>query len=264
MSANHWQSYHEKWSRIGPPLRPDQAVVAAFRGALGPHVAKALLLGVTPELADIAPDVTAVDRSQPMIDYIWPGDTPHRRARRGDWFSLDAAASTFDAAIGDGVLNFPRYPEGTGALLAEIRRVLRPGGRFVCRLFASPEQAEPLDRIQDDARRGAIGNFHALKWRVAMAVVRASGDPNIPVRTIRDTFMRIFPDRDALARDAGWSRMDIDTIDVYEGSAEVYAFPTRRQFLGAAPGGFVEGRFIEAGSYPLAERCPLLVFETTR
>jgi SAM-dependent methyltransferase len=264
MSVNHWQGYHEKWSRLRPPLRPDQDVVAAFRQTLGGRVGKILLLGVTPELADIAPDVTAVDRSQPMIDHIWPGDTVHRRARRGDWLSLEFADGTFDAAIGDGVLNFPRYPDGTRALLTEIRRVLRPGGRFVCRLFAAPDEAEPLNRLRDEAHRGAIGNFHALKWRVAMAVVRASEEPNIPVQTIRDTFMRVFPDRDALARAAGWARADIDTIDVYDGSAEVYAFPTRAQFLDAAPLGLAPGRFVEAGTYPLAERCPLLVLETRR
>ncbi len=264
MSVNHWQSYHEKWSRLGPPLRPDKDVVAAFRRALGAGVDKILLLGVTPELADIAADVTAVDNSQPMIDYIWPGDTTHRRARRGDWFSLDVAAGTFDAAVGDGVLNFPRYPDGTRALLSEIGRVLHPGGRFVCWLFAAPDEAETLKRIRDDALRGAIGNFHALKWRIAMAVVRASGDPNIPVQTIRDTFMRVFPDRDELARVTGWARADIDTIDVYQGSAEIYAFPTRGQFLEAVPEAFAPGSLVDAGTYPLAERCPLMVLETLR
>ncbi len=264
MSDNHWQTYHEKWSRLAPPLRPDREVVAAFRQALGPRAGKVLLLGVTPELADIGDDVTAVDRSQPMIDYIWPGDTPRRRARCGDWLSIGFADGAFDGVVGDGVLNFPRYADGTRALFAAIRRVLRPGGCFVCRLFASPEETEPLERIRDDAYRGAIGNFHALKWRVAMAAVRASGEPNIPVRSIRDTFMRLFPDRDELSRATGWTRADIDTIDVYDGSAEVYAFPTRRQFLEAARGIFAPGRLVEAGAYPLAERCPLLVLETVR
>jgi SAM-dependent methyltransferase len=264
MSVNHWLNYHEKWSRLRPPLRPDDDVVAAFRRALGDHVGAALLFGVTPELADIAPDVTAIDNSQPMIDFIWPGDTAHRRARLGDWFALDCPDGAFDSAIGDGVLNFPRYPDGTRALLNEIKRVLRPGGRFVCRLFAAPNEAEPLDELRDSVYRGAVGNFHALKWRIAMAAVRASGESNIAVQTIRDTFMTLFPDRAALARSTGWARADIDTIDIYDGSAEVYAFPTRAQFLNVAPAGFAPGRLVEAGRYPLAERCPLFVLETLR
>lgn len=264
MSVNHWLSYHEKWSRLGPPLRPDKDVIAGFRQALGARVGTALLFGVTPELADIADDLTAIDRSQPMIDHIWPGDTTHRRARRGDWLNLDFADGAFDAVVGDGSLNMLRYPDCIRTALIGVARVLRPGGRFVCRLFAAPNAAEPLDQLRDAAYRSAIGNFHALKWRVAMAAVRASGDPNIAVRTIRDTFMRVFPDRQALAAATGWARADIDTIDVYDGSAEVYAFPTRAQFLGAVPSAFVPGRLIEAGVYPLAERCPLLVLERRR
>ena len=33
-----------------------------------------LLLGVTPELAAIAPNLLAVDRSEMMIAKVWPGD----------------------------------------------------------------------------------------------------------------------------------------------------------------------------------------------
>lgn len=109
MAINHWQSYHDKWSRLRPPLRPDRDVVAAFRRALGGHAKSVLLLGVTPKLSDIATDLTAVDNSQPMIDYIWPVNTAHRRARCGDWFALDFPDGSFDAAVGDGVLNFPYY-----------------------------------------------------------------------------------------------------------------------------------------------------------
>ncbi len=264
MALDHWQSYHEKWSRLRPPLRPDADVVEAFRTAVGAGIHTALLLGVTPELADIAPDLIAIDSSQPMIDHIWPGNTARRRARRGDWYALDFVDGSFDAALGDGVLTFPHYPDRTRVLLREIRRVLRPGGRFVCRLFAAPEDAEPLERLRDDAFRGAIGNFHALKWHVAMALVRASGEPNIAVERIRDTVMHLFPDRDALARSTGWARADIDTIDVYDGSAEVYAFPTRAQYLAISRDEFATVHFIEAGRYPLAERCPLLVLEARR
>ena len=159
------------------------------------------------------------------------------------------------------MLIFPRYPDRTRLLLTEIRRVVRPGGRVVCRLFATPEETEPLNHLREETYRGAIGNFHALKWRIAMAIVRSKGEPNIAVQTIRDNFMNLFPDRDELARQTGWPRVEIDTIDVYQGSAEHYAFPTRAQFVDAAAPIFSTARLVKAGAYPLAERCPLLILE---
>ncbi len=261
MSTNHWQRYHDKWSRLKPPLRPDRDVVEAFRQSLGAGARSILLLGVTPELADMGTDLTAIDNSQPMIDYIWPGNNERRRARRGDWFALDFPDGKFDAAMGDGVFNFPHYPDRTRLLLTELRRVLRPGGLVVCRLFAAPEAAEPLNQLRDEAYRGSVGNFHALKWRIAMSIVRATREPNIAVQTIRDNFMNLFPDRDELARHTGWPRVEIDTIDVYQDSVEHYAFPTRAQFLEAAASIFSAARLVDAGTYPLAERCPLLILD---
>lgn len=262
MPTNHWLSFHERWARLRAPLRPNAEIVAAFKAALGDATGRVLLLGVTPELADLADELVAVDRSQPMIDHVWPGDTARRTSRRGDWLALDFEAGTFDAAIGDGSLNALPFPDGAARLFEQLRIILRPGGRFVCRVFAAPEEAEPIAGLPDAAGRGEIGNFHALKWRIAMALVRKNGAPNLAVQAIRDAFIRWFPDRAALARTTGWTREDIDTIDVYDGSAEVYCFPTRRELLAIVPDGFASVRLIEAGGYPLAERCPLLLLET--
>src|SRR5262245_54585614 len=105
MTTNHWLDFHRKWSRLRPPLRPNHEVIEGMRGLSAAVNGRALLLGVTPELATIAEDVTAVDRSQTMIDYVWPGDTKCRRARQGNWLELDYAADTFSLIVGDGSLN---------------------------------------------------------------------------------------------------------------------------------------------------------------
>jgi SAM-dependent methyltransferase len=261
MSDSHWTQHHRNWARLGPPLRPNGEVAAAVRDLLSGHDECILLLGVTPELADVGADVTAVDRNPAMIANIWPGDTTARRAVAGDWLRLGFPDASFSAAIGDGSLNALGYPAGHQALHGELARVLRPGGRFVCRVFAAPRAGEPVEALREAALGGAIRGFNAFKWRLAMALVAASGDPNIAVVRILDAFDAMFADRDRLAQATGWECADIDTIDAYRGSTEIYSFPTKDQFLAIVPGAFAQARFVAAGSYELAERCPILVMD---
>ena len=243
-----------------PPLRPDAAVVAAFRELVRDLEDPMLLLGVTPELADLSPNLTAVDRTQPMLDFVWPGDTPQRRARLGNWLKLGMPSASFASVIGDGALTFP-YPGLQTKVLREAANVLIPGGRFVCRVFSSPETGETLEAVRSAVGRGEIGSVHALKWRIGMAIGHERGGPNVPVSEIRDTCERWFPDRASLAADTGWPRDEIDTIDTYAGSNAIYGFSTRRQLLEIVPPEFANARFVDAGSYELAERCPLFVLE---
>jgi SAM-dependent methyltransferase len=256
----HWSSFQRAFFRMRPPLRPDADVVAAFRALTRDCADPMLLLGVTPELADLSPNLTALDRTQAMIDAVWPGDTPNRRARVGNWLKLGLPAASFASVIGDGALTVP-WPGPATKLLREAANVLMPGGRFVCRVFASPEKPEPLEALHAAIGAGQVGSVHALKWRIAMAIARGRGEANVAVREIREQFMRWFPERDALAAERGWPREEIDTIDAYAGSDANYSFATRAQFLEIVPSEFVNPRFVEAGAYELAERCPLLVLE---
>jgi hypothetical protein len=146
-------------------------------------------------------------------------------------------------------------------MLREAAHVLMPGGRLVARVFASPEAGESLGVVRAAVDSGEVGSVHALKWRIAMAIAHERGETNVFVREIRDQFERWFPDRAALAAALGWPREEIDTIDMYAGSDARYSFATRRQFLEIVPSEFTSARFVEAGSYELAERCPLLVLD---
>jgi SAM-dependent methyltransferase len=256
----HWSSFQRVFFRMRPPLRPDADVVDAFRELTRDCADPMLLLGVTPELADLSPNLTALDRTQAMIDAVWPGDTPRRRARTGNWLKLGLPAASFASVIGDGSLTVP-YPGPATKLLREAAHVLMPGGRFVCRVFASPEPGEPLRAARDAMARGEIGSIHALKWRIAMALAHERGEANVPAREIREEFMRWFPDRDALVAETGWPRDEVDTIDMYAGSDANYSFASRSQFLAIVPPEFRGARFVDVGRYELAERCPLLVLE---
>lgn len=261
MAVSHWKEFHQRWSRLGPPLRPNAEVVEAIRSLLANRMRRVLLLGVTPELADLGTEVIAVDRNEAMIAHVWPGDTGQRRAERGDWLALPFPGGHFSAAIGDGSLNILTFPDGPQALYAQLDRVLEAGGVFVARVFMAPDVAESVLDVRDETKAGRIRSFHAFKWRLAMAIVADARDPNVKVTTIRDVFNHEFPDRAALSSWTGWHPDDIATIDVYRDSPEVYNFPTAGQLHAVIPGSFGNLRTLPVGTYELAERCPLVIVE---
>ncbi len=261
MTASHWNDFHRRWARIKAPLRPNAEIVAVFEAALAGHASRVLLLGVTQELADLGRELVAVDRSAGMIEHVWPGDLPRRHAFLGDWLDLKFPKGHFSAVIGDGSLSTLLYPAGHRAFYAQLEHLLEPGGRFIVRTFAAPEEGDTVDAVADRALAGRIANFHAFKWHLAMAIVGGSGDANVAVAGIRDVFNRVFPDRKALALATGWAMEDIDTIDVYAGSPDLYSFATLTQLRAVVPKSFSRVDVVPAGTYPLAERCPFMIVE---
>jgi hypothetical protein len=263
MGTSHWADHTAGWGKIRPPLRPNDEVVAAMEDLLGDRRGPTLLLGVTPELAAIGPDVTAVERNPSVIANVWPGDTDTRRALAGDWVDVEREGRRFTAAVGDGSINCLRYPDTVRRLFGVLASVLEPGGRFVCRAFVTPDPGESVDAVRERALVGGSPNFHAFKWELTMAIVTEDGEADIRVQRILDVFDEHFPDRDAAAAAAGWHPADVATIDIYRGSDEVYSFPTATEILRVVPNDFVASRFVAAGSYDLAERCPLFVADRT-
>ena len=257
-SDNHWNAYHRRWAQLRPPLRPNDEIVSAFRDAIAGQEERVLLLGVTRELADLGRATIAVDRNEAMIKHIWPGDTARRRAQHGEWLSLPLPDRSVTAAIGDGSLSAVTYPDEQRTLLNELARVLRPRGIVALRIFATPEEGETLAQVQRSALDGRIKSFHAFKWHVAMAIATEQGNANVAVAAILDAVNALFPDREQLAAATGWSDQDIATIDVYRGSKEVYGFPTLTQLRAILPPSFEPLQVSPSGTYPLAERCPIV------
>lgn len=261
MSATPWSKFHLRWARLKPPLRANAEVCVALRDLLAGQRDRALLLGVTPELSGIGHDTVAVDRSDKMIAYIWPGNTETRRAVNANWLRLPLAAQSFSAALGDGSLNCIRYPSECASVYRELARVLRPGGRIAVRMYLTPEPGDSMSDVRSDTLAGRVDNIHELKWRLANAIAAERGDPNVSVQHIHDAFSRLFPDRNALSEAAGWTQEEIEQIDAYNGLPDVFNFPTPRQVLALIPDAFTNGRLVPAGTYPLAERCPILVMD---
>ncbi len=252
-----WGGFFQRWSRLKPPLRPNAEIVARIAASAGGAQRRVLLLGVTPELALAFADVTAIDKTRSMIDHIWPGDTPQRRAIAGDWLHMDQSLGSFDAAVGDGSLSAVTSLDEIAEVLRRVAGRLPPGGPCVFRTYVRPDSLS-----EDDIARPATGaepmNFHAFKWRIAMYLAGRHGAA-IPLTLIHDFFVRRFPGREDLSRRTGWPLADIDGIDAYRDSATAYCFPSRQELLAALPETLTGAGFHPSGSYDLAADCPLFV-----
>lgn len=246
---------------MGPPLRPNAEVVAGIRECLAQRRRSVLILGVTPEFADLADDVLAVDSSADMIRAIWPGDTDSRRAIEGNWQALPCEAASRQSAVCDGGLTLLPFPDGYEAVFGQLARVLEPGGRAVIRAFCVPEPCESLDDLKNAAWNGELQTIHALKFRLAMARVAERETVNIVLRDVWDDFAALFPDRAKLAEATGWSAQAIDTIDFYRESDTVYSYPTADRLAELASPFFADVSLVHVGTYEMADRSPLLVLD---
>lgn len=257
-SDSLWQNHAKQWHRIASPLRPCPEDVDHFRKAIGIEPGRSLLLGVTPELAGLSPDLTAIDHNAEMIDLLWKDKSS---VVRGDWLNLPFPEGTFDTVIGDGCLTLLSYPVQYSSLFVQLRRVLSCNGKTVFRLFICPEVSESCEVVCKEALDGKIGSFHAFKWRLSMAIASASADHTLAVSDVYHTFSRLIPDHGQLAASTGWHSADIETINVYRESRARYSFPTLPQLRKViAP--YFDMTALLYGHYELADRCPILTMES--
>jgi len=259
MAESHWTSFHRQWSRLGTPLRPNNEVAAAVERLIEGVAARMLLLGVTPELANLGEELIAVERNAAMIAALWKPHTLSRCAVRANWLALPFSPGCFSVAIGDGSLNSLNYPTGYAVAFGQLSRVVHASGLTIVRAYVTPDENESISEVCRAAASGEIRSFHAFKLRLAMAMVGEARQPNIAVTAIYKTFCATFRNRDALALQTRWPRNEIDTIDAYCESSEVYSFPTFAEIKDALPQEFSAPERVVAGSYELAERCPLIV-----
>ncbi len=258
-STQHFAALAAVWSQLQLPLRPREPVPTRLRAVLPKGVKDVLVLGVTPDYADIAPDVTALDWSEGMIAHVWPGDTETRRAVQGDWRDMPFEDAQFDAVVGDNSLAFLPFPDQIGRAFAQVRRVLRPEGLAVFRMFLAPDQ-QPGDADLVRFGRALKGrSSDALRWRVAMQAACEAATPNVIADDGWRVFQRAFPDMASLVEGNEWGADEVRRLALFDGSTMALSFPTRAELARVALQHFATLELLSSGSYLMAEDAPFVV-----
>lgn len=265
---SHWNKHAQQWRYVKAPLRPCAEDIALIEQALAEQFPKqamldALMLGVTPELAAKswvpALNLVAVDNTLAMIQSVWPKNDAHRTVLCGNWLQLPLHDACMNLAMIDGGLPAISFPDAHRKLALELRRVLKPGGVFISRIFARPLDTESIDDVLSAVQARQIGSFAVFKWRLAMALQGDNAEKGVRLDDAWRTCGKYFREHARLADLTGWPIDEIGTIDAYRGSSASYHFPSVREMIEVFEDGFqcVDQK---RASYELAERCPVLVF----
>lgn len=220
-----WDELARKWDRYKPPLCPADTDVAQYRAAIAGADAHVLLLGVTPQLAGLGQELTALDGSVAMIEHVWPGDTATRRAIQGDWRRDIPAKRGFSAVMTDGGFIYLRWPDEYVLLLDHMKARCAPGFRLVMRGHFS-ENVQPkadLDALFAEVRAGATVDPEIAKHRIAHSLAARSGNPNVSTR-----------EQIAIAQELFAEQPDIRQRMISRPHAELdlhFSFPTRPQIV---------------------------------
>jgi SAM-dependent methyltransferase len=264
----HWRSFAARYGLLGPPLRPCaediciiEEMLAAEPEVFGAAAKKRVwLLGVTPKIAATrwpqGVELFAVERVQAMIDSVWPGDTGSRRALCADWLDAPFPDHSLDLAIGDGCLTAVGFPDELSRLLASVHRCLRRDGYLMLRLFCRPDIAETPDVVIAALQSGAIGSFHAFKWRLAMAVQGMDDAPDVAVDAVWRVWHTARIDMRVLETARGWPPEEVGTIEYYQGSPARYNFMRFDDTIRCLQRAGFDLVATRRGNYELAERCP--------
>lgn len=257
-----------RWEIAGSPLRPAQEDVEAYREAVADVLSRrpsprVLILGVTPELHSLpwpeGTDLQAADRSQTMIDLVWPG--PPDAVRLEEWTHLSLPGSSRDAVLCDGGFHLLAYRKEQEALVRALHRVISDDGCFIVRLFVPPDDREDPETVMRELREGGIENVNVLKLRLDMALQENPHD-GVVLGDVWDLFHSCEPDPDALASDIGWSAEEAGSVEAYKGSTSRYHFVSVEQaeeMFCRGLGGF-QMESVRFPTYALGERCPMVVF----
>lgn len=265
-----WPENAKHWRHIGPPLRPSAPDIGFYADALLELVGhrrrpRALLLGVTPEIFRLpwpeGTDFLAVDRTQAMIDAVWPG--PKKLVQCADWLSMSLPDGSRDIVLCDGGLSMLSLREQR-RLVRMLYSVLSDRGLCIFRLFVPPLRREHPDAVLHDLLAGRISNLNILKLRLGMSVSESS-ETGVELRKVWSIFDRAVPDPMGLAGKLGWPVEHMLAIDAYRDSPTRYYFVTLDEvcaIFSGNPGGF-QVQSVRVPPYEFGAQCPTIVMRRT-
>lgn len=244
-ARGYWDRIALRW-RIAEPLAPGREDIEWFEHHAARYRAKgarALLLGVTAGIATMrwpaASTLVAADWSTNMLKIVWPaGGTPAGTSVVcADWRELPLPDGGFDLILGDGCYTALGTIDEAGALNAEMRRVLSPGGIVLMRCFCRPAAGLGVDGLFDALFAQRIRNLDLFRWLLAMAL-QGSATAGVTVRAIYEAWVARVPDARALQSRMGWSDDELVNVERMATASMTYSFASLEELLRAARPGF--------------------------
>ena len=184
---SYFEAHAHEWNNIRSLHVPEEDVECALQALLGDAPVGDLLdigTGTGRILSLLAPRATravGIDRSHEMLGFaraaLASAEYRHVQLRHGDMYHLALSARSMDLVVLHQVLHFADDPV---AVMREVARVLRPGGRLLLVDFA-PHDEESL-RDQHAHRRLGFATDDIAHWAAsaglhARAAVRLEGSP---------------------------------------------------------------------------------------
>ena len=248
------------WSLQGEPLRPPPEAVDRMVIEAGSTDEPILLLGVTSEFYNRFSQIIAIDKSKAMVEHVWPGDRPGKRAFVGKWQTEVLRHGKFRAILGDGSINTLPSAEEVKLFFRALDGALSEHGRLVMRVYCQPKQKISEAELVGGVERKNIG-YHAARLRIGMYLAQREG-AFVPVRNIATTFDALFPDRDLFVEQCvAMTPEHFALIDAYKGSEDFWYVPSPEMLLDELAAVCGDARFVSSGSYPFAQDCPILVLQ---
>lgn len=257
LMPSHWTERIKHWGTVTPPLIPHQDTVTKIQSLVGSNTENVLLLGVTKQLAEVFPNLLAIDRQPEIVEHLWIGDTDTRKALNTNWLTHPFQMDSFSAVIGDGSINMLEYPLNVKTMFSRIHDILRPGGVCAVRFFTRPMEPMTREHLVTVVNGETKVNLAAFN-RMILAYIAENEGPMVPNLRIYQVFSELVQDRELLCKNTGWDITFVgNTFDSYIHSKMVSSMMNRSEILKYAPSG---SNFVESEGYDYAENCPILTF----